>query len=139
MFQVFSSCFVLLIEFKGPCYSQEFDCGVVGDDTCIPTFQRCNGIIECPNSLDESNCSAPCNTFAQFDCLDGTCIPQVAVCDGVDHCSTQIDEVGCLGESSRPLQKLADGPPNVRLSCFGLSVFNCFESFFELSVIISDS
>ncbi|XP_071854043.1 uncharacterized protein [Apostichopus japonicus] len=89
-----------LEEFKGPCYSQELNCGGVGDDTCIPTFQRCNGIIECPNSLDESNCSAPCNTFSQFDCLDGTCIPQVAVCDGIDHCSTQIDEVGCLANNS---------------------------------------
>ncbi len=73
---------VLLTSLHGPetlvcselrCGRTEWNCG---GGYCIPLDMHCDGVAQCPDLSDESECAAleRC-TGAQFRCGDGTCLP----------------------------------------------------------------
>lgn len=64
----------------------EFLCIV--DGMCVPL---CDGVMDCPNGLDERNCVCP----AQYQCPGGQCIPAKQICDGNKDCVNGTDEDKC--------------------------------------------
>ncbi|GAB6024603.1 hypothetical protein CHUAL_009749 [Chamberlinius hualienensis] len=72
------------------CSQYELKCS----DKCIHVSYTCDGILDCPNGEDESNCKPNC-TSDQFQCPDGQCIPSSWRCDRTSHCSDGTDELDC--------------------------------------------
>ncbi|XP_033821739.1 transmembrane protease serine 6 [Periophthalmus magnuspinnatus] len=74
-----------------PCPGQLL-CSV--DGQCVP---ECDGITDCPNSLDEKHCECA----AEFQCtaqilgLSPQCVDYSRVCDGQEDCSLGSDETNC--------------------------------------------
>ena len=77
------------------------------DGTCVDLSARCDGISDCVEGEDESNCEpdmmeeeeedkSTCDEF-MFDCRDGTCIDSSKLCDGVPDCPNETDESFCPG------------------------------------------
>ncbi|XP_056380093.1 transmembrane protease serine 6 isoform X2 [Hyla sarda] len=64
----------------------EFLC--IADGMCVPL---CDGVVDCPNGLDERNCVCP----AQYQCPEGQCIPAAQICDGNKDCVNGTDEENC--------------------------------------------
>ncbi|XP_069823255.1 transmembrane protease serine 6 isoform X2 [Dendropsophus ebraccatus] len=64
----------------------EFLC--IADGMCVPL---CDGVMDCPNGLDERNCVCP----AQYQCPGGECIPAIQICDGNKDCVNGTDEEQC--------------------------------------------
>ncbi|XP_034004127.1 transmembrane protease serine 6 [Trematomus bernacchii] len=71
-----------------PCPGQ-FLCTING--LCVPA---CDGIKDCPNGLDESNCVC----VAQYQCPeDSQCVDYYKVCDQLPDCTAASDEINCTG------------------------------------------
>jgi hypothetical protein len=60
------------------------------DGSKIELLRTCDGIPDCPNGDDETDC-----TTGYFTCKGGQNIPQKWVCDGVVDCPSGEDEAGC--------------------------------------------
>ena len=80
-------------------------------DECIRSSGRCNGVDNCADGSDESNCETswglaavlnreecqdPLVSDVQFRCLDNACIPIEGKCNGVNNCADGSDESGCV-------------------------------------------
>ncbi len=108
------------------CLSGHYSCD---DGTCILSHYACDGIIDCPDSSDESSCNHVC-VFTNstdgdaldclvecfpanctchdlyFHCPGGGCVPWSRVCDGTPDCPGQEDEVKChfiVGSQETPV------------------------------------
>ncbi|XP_038066790.1 sortilin-related receptor-like [Patiria miniata] len=102
-------------------YSEEtmFDCtpdaihceNPYGD--CIPSYWRCDGIVDCKGSEDENDCPSTYSSMYEysdetmFECTDnaihcenayGDCIPEYWRCDYIIDCNDGQDETGCEDE-----------------------------------------
>lgn len=103
---------IILERFK--CNQDQYLCD---DETCISGSQVCNGIIDCKDSSDESNCGSHLGgdnrggsngtTEDPVDCgelrfaCDGTCISNIFVCDNIRHCNDGSDEADCGSEGRK--------------------------------------
>lgn len=82
------------------CSNEEFSCGG-RYNVCILHKQVCDGIRDCFDGKDETNCSTrptqiqPCQLKWMFKCPNQKCIAAWWACDGVDDCGDGSDEVGC--------------------------------------------
>ncbi len=97
----------------------QFQCG---DGSCVVGHYVCDGVEDCPNGIDEDECShvcsAPSDTKSTGDhpalcfrecylpectchvlyyhCeISGQCIPASRICDGVKDCDAEEDELEC--------------------------------------------
>lgn len=77
------------------------------NNTCIPYAWKCDGVADCPNSLDEHNCKEidgvrpedfECRSpKLEFKCHSNLeCIPKSFVCDGSIDCIDGSDEKNCI-------------------------------------------
>lgn len=57
-----SSCYIS-VPFSGVCAPNEFQCE---DGFCIPSVQQCNGVLDCADRSDESNCRKEPQTFMEW-------------------------------------------------------------------------
>ena len=68
------------------------------DGSCQPSGNRCNGVVDCPDAIDESHCGVCKRT--EFTCSsNGACIDYLKRCDGSDDCKDGSDEQLCQGEN----------------------------------------
>uniref|UniRef100_A0A0K2U8P7 EGF-like domain-containing protein n=1 Tax=Lepeophtheirus salmonis TaxID=72036 RepID=A0A0K2U8P7_LEPSM len=80
------------------CYSEcsdsLFHCG---NGECIPHRWKCDGIAECSNKMDESDCpSVVTCEGTNFQCIKSKdCVPKLWVCDGFKDCEDGSDEHQC--------------------------------------------
>ncbi|XP_071952274.1 uncharacterized protein [Antedon mediterranea] len=85
----------------------EFPCT---DGSCIPTYLRCDGTVNCISGIDEVDC--PTNQGCEeteYTCDGGTtCIPFSLVCNFENDCSDGKDEVDCTQETCSPYQFQCD-------------------------------
>uniref|UniRef100_A0A914Y2C0 Uncharacterized protein n=1 Tax=Panagrolaimus superbus TaxID=310955 RepID=A0A914Y2C0_9BILA len=66
------------------CAAGEFACIV--SEQCISSGARCNGVVECDDGTDESNCEGCGQGF--FHCLKSSeCVPISQRCDGTPQCT----------------------------------------------------
>ncbi|GFY44178.1 uncharacterized protein CG3556, partial [Trichonephila inaurata madagascariensis] len=66
---------------------------------CIPGTKVCDGVEDCENGSDETDCvSLECTYEDSFQCDESICIIGSKVCDGVEDCENGSDEVGCVTE-----------------------------------------
>ncbi len=72
-------------------FSRELHCG---DSTCIAPARWCDGVDDCANRSDETNCQLSCGS-GQVICTNGDCIAPSEVCDGTPHCGDGSDERNC--------------------------------------------
>lgn len=91
---------------------ENFQCS--NSTNCLPKSKRCDGIVDCWDKSDETNCHKGRNQIivvaikkwffnvsgcptGQFTCTNGQCIPRDHFCDGTKHCLDSSDEPqGCL-------------------------------------------
>nr|XP_045618524.1 low-density lipoprotein receptor-related protein 1B-like isoform X1 [Procambarus clarkii] len=72
-------------------------CG--SNNTCIATYQLCDGVLNCPDGSDESRCDEKilqgCRPEEYMCERTRDCIHQSLKCDGNDDCQDRSDELGC--------------------------------------------
>lgn len=67
------------------CKFDEIPCSENGP--CLPAIFRCDGIPQCSNQADETNCPDTCKNNEFYCSLQHKCIPETFVCDGKVDCS----------------------------------------------------
>ena len=80
---------------------------------CIPPHKVCDGIIDCPNRDDESQC--PFQQCHKMLHCGGVCIYPSEICDGISQCPDGEDELIC-------------GAPVCPKGCKCFGVFNALHS-----------
>ncbi|KAH7969378.1 hypothetical protein HPB52_017497 [Rhipicephalus sanguineus] len=94
--------FLIYICAEKVCEPAEFYATCGDGVTCIPKTSVCDGVADCPDRFDESNC---CEYTKQFpDCpadyfkckTNGKCIMNILVCDDEDDCNDGSDEKNCV-------------------------------------------
>ncbi|OQV25002.1 Enteropeptidase [Hypsibius exemplaris] len=85
------------------------------DGKCLQNGQVCDGIVNCVDGLDESNCTAKNETVVCYDwnfsCDNSRCIDIHLRCDGRDDCGDTSDEKNCGSVMSTKIP--TGGPPTV--------------------------
>ncbi|RUS78213.1 hypothetical protein EGW08_014027, partial [Elysia chlorotica] len=80
------------------CPVGHFSCRTQSNSSqCLPVSTRCNGVVDCADGLDETECEHTCRPD-QFDCeMNGTqeCVWRRWVCDGDADCPNGKDEEHC--------------------------------------------
>ncbi|KAE8621384.1 hypothetical protein XENTR_v10004805 [Xenopus tropicalis] len=71
-------------------------CPMYCSDTsvCIPHYQICNGVQDCPNGDDERYCGGFCKNRRCGS--SDICVPPSQWCDGVSDCPNGEDEMSCV-------------------------------------------
>ncbi|XP_012158641.1 low-density lipoprotein receptor [Ceratitis capitata] len=86
---VFPICCILL-----NIYANGDDCqgAKCADGECIDDFSVCNGLVDCRDGTDESDCGdAECQD-SDFKCHYGACIPSISTCNQKFDCLDGSDE-----------------------------------------------
>ncbi|RNA36027.1 low-density lipo receptor-related 2 isoform X1, partial [Brachionus plicatilis] len=65
------------------------------NEKCVFKSEVCDGINDCLDMSDESNCPVSYCTNEQFKCRNGTCIEKSKRCDGKVDCGDFSDEIFC--------------------------------------------
>ncbi|XP_077998413.1 degenerin-like protein unc-105 [Glandiceps talaboti] len=124
-----------LMPYEGPCFEGDFVCNENGGSSeCVKWYMRCNGIVECRNGEDETNCknsnkglvrndmSCSVENDGFFKCNNSKCIPDKLQCDYIDNCGDFSDEDGCVyptdctgGENTFQCENKTDRPECVPL------------------------
>uniref|UniRef100_A0AC34F2A2 Uncharacterized protein n=1 Tax=Panagrolaimus sp. ES5 TaxID=591445 RepID=A0AC34F2A2_9BILA len=93
------ACLGLIPSCQGVCDEcnkhSAFDCG---NKHCILKSKVCDGTNDCPNGLDEKNCTCPTTFFkcpSKLPNGNDKCIEQNQRCDGFLDCPNGEDENGC--------------------------------------------
>ncbi|XP_050441147.1 vitellogenin receptor [Adelges cooleyi] len=74
------------------CAPTEFYCS----EKCISSSKRCDGVSDCPDGADESNCeSIKCLAPDYYKCANNKCISSLFVCDKENDCGDDSDEAHC--------------------------------------------
>ena len=97
------------------CTSQHYQCA---DESCIPLVFLCDGIYQCLDQSDETNCTTQCKKYntdtflipfascycsqSYFLCRSGQCIHINSVCNGREDCQDGSDEVECANFKTIP-------------------------------------
>uniref|UniRef100_H2V9M6 EGF-like domain-containing protein n=1 Tax=Takifugu rubripes TaxID=31033 RepID=H2V9M6_TAKRU len=81
------------------CGANSFSCG---NGKCVPNSYRCDGVDDCHDNSDETNCGHNCPTRVpgtcpanQFTCSNHHCIPHTWRCDTDNDCGDGSDEADC--------------------------------------------
>lgn len=67
LFVAYLCWFIFGVWWTASCQADQFRCTVSG--SCIPAAQKCDGIVDCPDREDESNCPTPPPPGFCFVCL----------------------------------------------------------------------
>jgi hypothetical protein len=103
------------------------------DGGCRDGNVTCNGVNECADGSDETNCGVDC-TAETFKCADGRCVLQSAKCNKLVDCRDGSDEIACPDMCNMAKkftcangQCVSEGAAcNARIDCFdGSDELNC--------------
>jgi len=76
------------------CLEDEFRCA---DGLCIPNIKYCDGLTNCFDNSDETNCPCDIQSGEYMHCGNSTsCIHVSKKCDGLFDCWDSSDEEGCF-------------------------------------------
>lgn len=79
------------------CSEEEFQCLHNRKAACLSNERRCNGIKDCDNGEDETECPALKCFDGYWLCGDGSrCVSQIEWCNGVKDCRDNSDEMKCF-------------------------------------------
>ncbi|XP_078620271.1 uncharacterized protein LOC144887144 [Branchiostoma floridae x Branchiostoma japonicum] len=74
-----------------PCSGLQLEC----DGSCLPKYRACDGLRDCSDGEDETNCTEGGCGANQFPCADGTCLLESQLCDNRTDCRGGEDEDDC--------------------------------------------
>ncbi|KAF0992911.1 hypothetical protein HZS_5808 [Henneguya salminicola] len=79
------------------CKPNEFNCD---NQKCIHLAGKCNGVEDCGDHSDETNCIMQCEINDILCDNDSKCVSYSDICDGFNNCEDGKDELYCHGIST---------------------------------------